>query len=970
MNVKITVQRVNQLLQMQGKYVLDCEEEYKRNFCDSLLQTLCENNIKIGFSEFDEIYKEFILELFSWTQNKSSHETQALGAIPEFYPKEDGRSDELAIFCKNYISVYFADRDAVIVDPAQMDGRYIAEILRDVPHATGIAFIEHPIWRHILKCSSDRIEAINSRLEFLDSKTGNFAAIEEPFDIFLPIISNSIAEVTWMNEDGLAQLISMVNRFMRDDGIICLFCYGGEFQQNFEETKFKKFVDNGLAIKYVFGEPGDYFYHVVLGKTKDTSFYYAPSMGLITESVLRQIKNGQWRTNECEKIALTSWDEFASAKQYKNYEAIKKAVSKLSCKMFKGNQLIDKKYTYGSAGNNLNDEISNYIYLPRTQGLMNKIGIVDRIPDLSDCRLDSIKIKDLPYSEMEWYAFLKKHGLLSEQNNRFILDQEAFRKWTFPYDSLKDDSNRPVDIDPESLEYTREEPDSDKFWKWLRWSENILFVLSGSYYDERYEELTEQVYEKIIKRNNMMLDFESADPQAETMALEGFWKDMLNFGFIKIELNSEFIVSSYFFILWNGSLGQLYRENFLEKVNSWISVEDAFRKTSFFLPSIADQSRTVEETVRITSEINRLEEVKKHIVERPIGKNEFAINYSAIPYPLASILYMLECEPDKGKKVDILLHFFEATAMFHVVILLSGMVNYCQTEEYVERWKPQKPINWLKKDGELFQADFGLWLFALEQLGEIIKRELANIELSTDDNKWLRKLLIEAFGNLDLSLLKNILSKAYEDTMEEVSKIKCEIDSEAKANASIALANSLNKAREIRNAKSHGGYTTKSKINERYTNLFGELKNILPIIYKTYSDVDVIIGASDSAYKLAMGCHPQLRTIKYPPEERRKMSEVQSDTLSLKAKTSGNVLPLLPFVRMSKMAEDGEYLAAYFLHKFIIGSEKSEGAWIAYQCSSICEVSHIETETEFNRLPIGDILKRISALSGKRHNKK
>jgi hypothetical protein len=34
----------------------------------------------------------------------------------------------------------------------------------------------------------------------------------------------------------------------------------------------------------------------------------------------------------------------------------------------------------------------------------------------------------------------------------------------------------------------------------------------------------------------------------------------------------------------------------------------------------------VEETVRITSEINRLEEVKKHIVERPIGKNEFAIN--------------------------------------------------------------------------------------------------------------------------------------------------------------------------------------------------------------------------------------------------------------------------------------------------------------------------------------------------------
>ena len=196
----------------------------------------------------------------------------------------------------------------------------------------------------------------------------------------------------------------------------------------------------------------------------------------------------------------------------------------------------------------------------------------------------------------------------------------------------------------------------------------------------------------------------------------------------------------------NSELGKKIREwgksgTTIQRLN-----KQALKKLQVFIPDLATQHQMLEIETRITNEENTLlnlqnelsdlrrdlwrsprsantvdRRVTKFSTRMSIPKKEASIGLDqwleTIPFPIASILRAWRATPsdDFRAKQDHLLHFFEATAEFISVILLSA---FSKNEELFEPHKLKLKKAMKKQNLSFHRATFGTWKLVVEYLGK------------------------------------------------------------------------------------------------------------------------------------------------------------------------------------------------------------------------------------------------------------
>jgi Protein kinase domain len=285
-----------------------------------------------------------------------------------------------------------------------------------------------------------------------------------------------------------------------------------------------------------------------------------------------------------------------------------------------------------------------------------------------------------------------------------------------------------------------------------------------------------------------------------------------------------------------------------------------------------------------------------------------------LPFPLASILWHCEGEPDEGIKVDYLLKFFEALAQFAATALLSA----CVTDRALLDANRSAWLAGERRPLDLRLATFGMWV------------ELAERVATT-----LRALLEDEDG---------------EDRCRELFKAT---DMElAEALMAVELAAILRHAWGCRNSwTGHGGVAGKHVQGERLNELdelLARTRAVLGWSFETWTLVKPgPMTRSGKIYDLTA-------TILKGPNSaflRKQMKLTEAlDTARLYLVNDGNnrAMELLPFIRVlaGKTGQD----ACYFYNRL----EGAEVRWVSY---------HFHAEPEL-LLPDEDMLDFLTDLGG------
>ena len=205
---------------------------------------------------------------------------------------------------------------------------------------------------------------------------------------------------------------------------------------------------------------------------------------------------------------------------------------------------------------------------------------------------------------------------------------------------------------------------------------------------------------------------------------------------------------------------------------------------------------------RLAALSNRLSgSLKEHAVE---GLDQW---FETLPFPLASILraWQATSSQDFKAKYEHLLHFFEATAEFLGVILLSA---FSVNEALFEPHK-QKLAESMQKQNLSFQrATFGAWKLVVEYLGKQTRQLLGS-------DKEDRSLCGDIFFDPLLALPEALSRKE--------------------------LAAVLSTTNKMRNDWSgHGGVVGPEEARLRNEQLLGEVQKLRDVIADTWSETQLI----------------------------------------------------------------------------------------------------------------------------------
>jgi hypothetical protein len=145
--------------------------------------------------------------------------------------------------------------------------------------------------------------------------------------------------------------------------------------------------------------------------------------------------------------------------------------------------------------------------------------------------------------------------------------------------------------------------------------------------------------------------------------------------------------------------------------------------------------------------------------------------FETLPFPLASILRAWQATPsnDFKTKHEHLLHFFEATAEFLSVILLSAF----SSNDAAFTPHRRKLLEAMGKQNLTFtRATFGTWRFVVEYLGKQTRDLLRVDGKSTDDATNDRALCGDMFGDLSCSLPGALSRKELAVTLATTNKMR------------------------------------------------------------------------------------------------------------------------------------------------------------------------------------------------------
>lgn len=151
------------------------------------------------------------------------------------------------------------------------------------------------------------------------------------------------------------------------------------------------------------------------------------------------------------------------------------------------------------------------------------------------------------------------------------------------------------------------------------------------------------------------------------------------------------------------------------------------------------------------------------------GLNQYAVQsldqwFETLPFPLASILRAWQATPSQDFKTkhEHLLHFFEATAEFLSVILLSA---FGSKEAFFEEYKKNLSDALEKQKLSFQRATFGTWKLVVENLGKRVRQMLSG-------DKDARALCAELFQDPSLPLAEMVSSKELLEILSRTNKMR------------------------------------------------------------------------------------------------------------------------------------------------------------------------------------------------------
>jgi hypothetical protein len=384
---------------------------------------------------------------------------------------------------------------------------------------------------------------------------------------------------------------------------------------------------------------------------------------------------------------------------------------------------------------------------------------------------------------------------------------------------------------------------------------------------------------------------------------------------------------------FNSEIGKEIRElnktaGVIPKLN-----KQKLQKLQVFVPDLQTQRGMIEIETRITAEQNTLLGLQNEIAElrrtlwsepksaASVNRRLIALSsrlsvslkehtverldrwFETLPFPLATILRAWQATPSQDFKTkhEHLLHFFEATAEFISIILLSA---FSSNEALFEPHKQKLREAMQKQNLSFQQATFGTWKMVVEYLGKQIRQLLSDGGKRPDDAKNDRAICANIFSDSSL-VLPDALSR------KELGSI-------------------LSTTNKMRNDWSgHGGVVGQDEAQLRNEQLIAELEKLRDAMADMWADTELIHalhcrprkGVFENEVAILMGSNSEFL------KENRSMStwlDVEQLYVSRKEE-GGSALRLLPLVTVGPSPQSAKN-ACYFFNRL----ERDGARFVSY----------------------------------------
>ena len=419
-----------------------------------------------------------------------------------------------------------------------------------------------------------------------------------------------------------------------------------------------------------------------------------------------------------------------------------------------------------------------------------------------------------------------------------------------------------------------------------------------------FQALENAIYIPLIGNSDVMESPDELKPKAKNYAQVVIDPSRSNARFVARFLNSEF----------GKELREQTKTGFIPKFN-----KQTLRELRVFVPDLQTQQQMVEVETRITTEQNTVMALQNEIAElrRELWANPKSASqvqeridglarrlaggikqhasesldqwFETLPFPQASILRAWQATPsqDFKTKYEHLLHFFEGTAEFVSVILLSAF----NSNDAVFAPHRQKLMETMRKQNLSFnRATFGTWKLVVEYLGKQTRDLLNENGKNPEDAKNDRALCADMFADPSLSL-PDALSR------KELG----------------AIFSATNKMRN--DWGGHGGVVGQAEAESRNQQLLAEVQKLREAIAGTWAETQMILasncrprrGVFETDVAILMGSNSD-----FIKETRAMAMWLDVETLYLSKRDSGKALKLLPLIQVGPSPQSAKNACYFF----------------------------------------------------------
>lgn len=285
--------------------------------------------------------------------------------------------------------------------------------------------------------------------------------------------------------------------------------------------------------------------------------------------------------------------------------------------------------------------------------------------------------------------------------------------------------------------------------------------------------------------------------------------------------------------------------------------------------------------------------------------------FETIPFPLASILRAWQASPSEDYKTkhEHLLHFFEATAQFISVILLSAYIS----NEALYAVHKEKLNETLAKHKLSFQrATFGTWKFVVEYLGKQTRLLLQENGRKQEDVGRDREICASIFADSTLKLPMCLSSKEIAEILATTNKMR-------------------------NDWSGHGGVVGQEQAKHRNEQLIGQverLRHAMSDVWETSLVVNALHcrprkGLFENEIAILKGSNSE-----FLKESRAMTTWLDVDSLYIINGIHATALKLLPLIQVSASPETAKN-ACYFFNR----TEREGARFVSYHFAGKPELS-------------------------------